>query len=185
MVKGGVFGMQNNMLHLYIGDGKGKTCSAYGLALRALGCGFKVAIFSFLKSPKSGEIKILKELSKTNPLLSLNISDKDHGFYYTLSDIEKQEVQSEVNDLANKFEKSLKDNLFDLIILDEIIDAINLNLVCEENFISLLKKRNTEIVLTGRNPSENLIDIADYVSDVNKIKHPYDKGIPARRGIEY
>ena len=177
--------MSNNMLHLYIGNGKGKTCSAYGLALRALGNGFKVGIFSFLKSSDCGEIKLLKKLAESDSNLCVNISDKKHGFFYTLSQEEKNEVICETNSLFKDFEAILKEGTADLIILDEIIDALNLGIIDENKLISLLKEKKAELVLTGRNPSEKLIEIADYVSDINKISHPYDKGVPARKGIEY
>ena len=177
--------MKNNMLHLYIGDGKGKTCTAYGLILRALGHGFKVSVFSFLKSEKSGELIMLRKLKESFYSIDINVAKKEHNFFSFLSDEEKKEVQAEVSELFEKFKDTVINSKADIIILDEIIDAVNLKLIDEDELIKILLLRKSEIILTGRNPSEKLTEIADYISDVNKIKHPYDKGVPARKGIEF
>ena len=177
--------MKNSLIHLCVGDGKGKTTSAYGLLLRALGSGYKTAVFSFLKSDDSGEIAALRKLAGIYENLEINISHKKHGFFYTLCDDEKKEVENEINMLFSKLEKKINDEQCDLIVLDEIVDAINLNLIDEARFISLLSEKKCEIIMTGRNPSEKLIEISDYVSEVKKIKHPFDKGICARKGIEF
>jgi cob(I)alamin adenosyltransferase len=177
--------MKNSLIHLCVGDGKGKTTSAYGLLLRALGSGYRTAVFSFLKSDDSGEIAALRKLAGIYENLEINISQKKHGFFHSLCDSEKKEVENEVNALFSKLEKKINEEHCDLIVLDEIVDAINLNLVDENRFISLLSEKKCEIIMTGRNPSEKLIEISDYVSEVKKIKHPYDKGICARKGIEF
>ena len=177
--------MKNSLIHLCVGDGKGKTTSAYGLLLRALGSGYRTAVFSFLKSDESGEITALRKLAEIYENLEINISHKKHGFFYTLCDSEKKEVENEVNVLFSKLEKKINEGHSDLIVLDEIVDAINLNLINEDRLISLLSKKKCEIIMTGRNPSKKLIEISDYVSEVKKIKHPYDKGICARKGIEF
>lgn len=177
--------MKFNMIHLYVGSGKGKTCASYGLALRALGSGLKVSVFSFLKSKNSGEITFLKQINENFGYPHINISPKDHKLFFLLSEEEKNEVKCEICDLFSNFKQALLKEDYDLIILDEIVDAVNLELIDEDELISLLSERKAEIVLTGRNPSEKLSAIADYISDVNKIKHPYDNGISARKGIEY
>jgi cob(I)alamin adenosyltransferase len=177
--------MKNSLIHLCVGDGKGKTTSAYGLLLRALGSDYRTAVFSFLKSDDSGEITALYKLAEIYENLEINISNKKHGFFYSLCESEKKEVENEINILFSRFEKMIKEECSDLIVLDEVVDAINLNLIDEERLISLLSEKKCEIIMTGRNPSEKLIEISDYVSEIKKIKHPYDKGICARKGIEF
>ncbi len=177
--------METNLIHLCVGDGKGKTTSAYGLLLRAIGSGYKTAVFSFLKSENSGEINALMKLNQIYKNLEINIIEKKHGFFHTLSDEEKKEVENEINMLFSSFESKLKEDNCDLIVLDEIVDAVNLKLVDEAKLISLLLERKCEIIMTGRNPSKKLVEISDYVSDIKKIKHPYDRGIFARKGIEF
>jgi len=149
--------MKLNMIHLYVGNGKGKTCAAYGLALRALGNGLKVCVFSFLKSENSGEIAFLKQLNEKFGYPHINISPKEHKLYFLLSEEEKKEVKSEVSDLFSILRQTLTKEAYDLIILDEIVDAVNLKLISEEELIALLSERKAEIVLTGRNPSKELV----------------------------
>ena len=177
--------MKYNLIHLYIGNGKGKTSAAYGLALRAIGNNMKVLIISFLKNKNSGEIKILEKIKTETGCPQILVSSHNHSFYFTLSDKEKEEVNCEVNDLYKAFEKAVNSEEFDLIVLDEIIDAVNLGIIDEEALLTLLKKRTSEVVITGRNPSDKLISLADYVSEIRKIKHPYDCGNSARQGIEF
>lgn len=167
------------LIHIYYGDGKGKTTSAVGLAVRAKGAGKKVLFSQFLKSGNSCEIGVLKEI------FDVIVEENKHGFFYTLCDDEKKCVEKECLSL---FEKAMKlSGNCDLLILDEILDAINLSTIKEDlvyNFL-LNKPHNLEVVLTGRNPSKRLIDIASYVTEMKKQKHPFDNGHMARHGIEY
>lgn len=184
-IVGGDF-LDNPMVHLYIGDGKGKTSAAYGLALRASGRKLKVAIIAFLKSPDSGEIELINEISRDNKYISVTTSPKNHNFYFLLSEQEKAEVREEINSLFELSKNLIEQNLCDLIVLDEIIDSVNLGLIKEDEIVRIIKHcTGTEIIMTGRNPSDRLVELADYVSDIHCIKHPYQKGKNARKGIEY
>lgn len=174
--------MENPMIHLLKGDGKGKTTAGYGLCLRALGNGFYVKVFPFLKTDKSCEIKALKNFKNAQVVCS----PKNHNLYFTLSDLEKEEVKKEVNALFLEFKKTLYKKEADLILLDEILDCFYLKLIDEDDFLEAIKENSySELILTGRNPSQKITDIADYISEISCEKHPYQKGISARAGIEY
>ena len=166
------------MIHIYGGDGKGKTTASVGLLLRALGAGKKVCFFQFLKDGSSCEIKLLKDLA------NVYVCPEVHGFFPTLSDEEKKEVIKECNDLFECLISKTSD--FDIIILDEILDAVSMEIIYENILYNFLinNKEHKEIILTGRCPSEKISDIADYITQMKKIKHPFDKGQKARLGIE-
>lgn len=169
------------LIHIYHGNGKGKTTASLGLSLRMAGLGKKVLFSQFLKCGDSSEIKALKEFEEVKVLCS----PIPHGFFITLSDKEKEDVKREIGELFSKVKDEALDK--DLIVMDEILDAVGLGLIEEEALIYFLKvqKEKSEIVLTGRNPSDNLRKSADYITNMEKEKHPFDKGYPAREGIEY
>ncbi len=169
------------LIHIYHGTGKGKTTASLGLILRMAGKGEKVIFSQFLKCGDSSEIKALKELKNVTVLCSF----KPHGFFIKLSDEEKAEVKRETLELFEKIKKDGK--TASLIVMDEILDAIGLGLIEEKAVADYLKEQKefSEIILTGRNPSDNLREIADYITNMEKEKHPFDKGYPAREGIEY
>lgn len=170
------------LIHIYCGDGKGKTTCAIGLALRCAGAGKKVAFVQFLKNGDSSEIESLKKISN----IKVCFCDTCYGFLNTLSDKEKECARE---DYTNLFfaatEKKAKEA--DLLILDEVIGACNSGIIPEKKLIEFLKNKpqKLEVVLTGRDPSENLIKEAHYITEMKNIRHPYDSGIPARRGIEF
>ena len=165
------------MLHIYTGEGKGKTTAAMGLALRAIGHGKKVVILQFLKSGTSGELMPLTKLGATV------ISGKSGcKFVSAMSPEEKQETRN-MND-GNM--RNVLGMTFDLLVLDEVCAALKYNLVDPElirQVISLKSER--EIVLTGRDPAQFLLDAADYITDMVCVRHPYERGITAREGVEY
>ena len=178
--------MKNPMIHLIIGDGRGKTTSAYGLALRALGQGLRVAVMNFLKSDSGGEGQGLQKMAEAHPLLSIYSFEKKRGFYYQLKKEEKEALAQEVEQSFLWMTHLILEGTWDVLILDEVLDAVNLSLLDCSRLIQLLEKnKNTEIVMTGRDPHPELYQVADYISEIKKIKHPYDKGILARKGIEY
>ena len=165
------------MIQCYYGNGKGKTTAAIGQALRMVGAGKKVMMIQFLKDGFSSENKVLekcgiKVLAQKMPAIFVNMNDPEMI----------KEVTMLVNDLFLMIDES-----YDGIILDELLDAIALNLINEGMVYDYLVdlKDNHEIILTGRMPSHKIKPILDYSSEVKKHKHPYDKGIKARKGIEY
>ncbi len=168
------------MLHVYCGEGKGKTTAAMGLAARMAGNGGNVLIVQFLKGSPSGEIAFL---SKAKNIKILRC-DKNYGFTFQMSGDDKTKITR----CHNENLKYALDNVdkYDLIILDEIFAALNSNLVDVGTLKELIdKSKDTEIVMTGRNPDKYYTDRADYVSEIRKIKHPFDGGVGARRGVEF
>lgn len=171
------------MLYVYTGNGKGKTTAAFGQALRAVGHNFKVLIIQFGKGAnfEYGEITSAK-------LLSPNLKIEQYG---TDSFIDPLNPSNEAKEMAVKgWEASLKalsSNDYDIIILDELNIMLDFNLLDKNDVIQALNGRNKElnVIITGRNAPKEIIDIADMVSEIKMVKHPYTKGIDAIKGIEY
>ncbi len=170
-------------VHIYCGDGKGKTTAAVGLAVRASGCDKKVLIARFLKTDHSGEVIALGTLSG----ITVIPCEQSFGFFTNMTIEQKTAAGIYYSGLLDTTLKKAADESFDLLVLDEIMAVCNYGLVNEDQVLRFLADRpeKLEVVLTGRNPSERLLLQADYVSEIKKIKHPYDRGINARRGIEY
>lgn len=169
--------MGTGLVHIYTGEGKGKTTAAVGLAVRALGHGIKVLYLYFNKQPGLygyNEIQNLKQLGA-----------KIYGF----SD-QNQTKEAKDDCFINGFSQ-LTDLVINenpgLLILDEILISVQFGLIDEQEILDFItsKPSHLEIVLTGRGASDGLIEIADYVSDIRKVKHPYDRRIYGRVGIEY
>lgn len=171
------------MIHIYCGDGKGKTTAAVGLAVRAAGRGKKIVIARFLKTDDSGEVAILRRI----PEITLLPCTKTFGFYFQMSREQKLEAGAYYQELLKKAWSIAKEQSADMLVLDEIMAACNYNLVEEKRLLEFLdgKEEKLEVILTGRNPSEILKKKADYVSEIIKRKHPFDNGVGARLGIEY
>lgn len=167
------------MIHIYTGDGKGKTTAACGLALRSAGCGKNVLVVQFLKDGTSGEMCAFENFKNITVM-----SSETKGFLWNMTDRERQETK----ELHEKLFKTAmqKASDFDVVIFDEILGAISTGMIGETAVFEFLKTNpEPEIVLTGRGASEKLIHLADYVSEIKCVKHPMEKGIPARKGIEY
>lgn len=169
------------LTHIYCGDGKGKTTAALGLALRAAGSGRRVLLLQFFKDGKSGEFAALAGV----PGIETVPHTRTFGFSWTLTEEEKREARTYYSAMLEEAFRRGAD--FDLLVLDEAMSACTTGMVEEERLLALLAGRpeELEVVLTGRNPSRNLLDAADYVTEMKKIKHPFDQGVAARRGIEY
>ena len=173
--------MHKGLIHIYTGDGKGKTTASVGLAVRASGYGMKVLIVKFLKGRESSEDKSLKLLPNIEIINDVVLKK----FTFQMTDDELAETKKlHTISLENAIGKS--ENV-DLIVFDEIISTYNLSLIDTELLLNFLrnKREDLEVVMTGREPSQELIDLADYVSEIKAVKHPYDKGISARKGIEF
>lgn len=169
------------LIHIYCGDGKGKTTAAVGLTVRAAGAG-KTAVFAqFFKDGSSSEIKSLQCLGNVH----IMHCDTVRGFFRNMTDEQKVKVREDYTALFRKAISKAKGA--DLLILDEIISACNHGTVPEKEVLEFLssKPETLEVVLTGRNPSRALLAVADYVTEMRKIRHPFDCGITARKGIEF
>ena len=173
--------MDKGLIHIYCGDGKGKTTAAAGLAIRCAGAGGKVLFFQFLKGNSSSERNILKEIKNIDVIDGID----NMKFVWSMTDEEKAETARSYKTIFENIAKQAAD--YNMIILDEIIPALKYDFVSEKELVNFLKSKpdKTEIVLTGRDPSDMLIQLADYVTDMKKIKHPFDNNIKARQGIEY
>ena len=169
------------MIHLYYGEGKGKTTAACGLAVRAAGSGLRVLFVRFFKSGTSGEINVLSRLENVK-ILSPSLH---YGRYKTLSDAQKAEIGDHYRFLLHEIIEQASD--YDLIVLDEAVAAYRYAMFDNEALLTFLQceGQNREIVITGRDPAPELLELADYATEMRKEKHPFDNGIKARKGIEF
>ncbi|MFC1808438.1 cob(I)yrinic acid a,c-diamide adenosyltransferase [Candidatus Omnitrophota bacterium] len=172
--------MRRSLIHLYIGEGKGKTTAAVGLSLRALIQGKKVLFIQFLKANNSSELKALKKLKAET------ISFKErHPLFYKSASIKKLRLK-----VAQDFQMAralVEDKRYNFVVLDEALYLLKYKLIKERQVLDLIdsKPKNTELILTGAYSTKALVKKADYVSTIKCTKHPYTRGIPARRGVEY
>ena len=170
---------------IHSGDGKGKSTAAFGLALRAYGAGLNVLILQFIKGGKiSGELNALENLSKIPAENKIEIRQCGLGF------IDKNNFNEHIDAAETALEIARAEILsgkWDLIILDEIIYAVKFKLLDAEKVLALIKIRPPQVhlVLTGRNAPQILIDAADLVTEMKLIKHPFQRGVKAQRGIEF
>lgn len=171
------------LIHLYYGEGKGKTTAAAGLALRAAGSGKKVVFVQFLKGSISGEVEAFGQLEQ----IEVFRNEKDMGFLNSMSREQVEQVVAIHNRNLQKSWEMVGKKQCDLLVLDEICAAYEYKVIDRKLVDKLLteKPKELEIVLTGRNPAEIFIKSADYITEMRKVRHPYDKGIAARKGIEY
>ena len=171
-----------SLIHIYTGDGKGKTTAAIGLSIRFIGNGGKVLFTQFLKDNKSSELSILNNLDG----IELLLCEETFGFYSRMKEQTKERAEKVYRDYLNKIMEIVKNKDIQMLIMDEIIGAYNYNLIDKDTLLTFLKNKPEplEVVMTGRNPEPELIELADYVSEIVKVKHPFDQGIYARMGIE-
>jgi len=174
--------MKNGLIQVYTGDGKGKTTAAFGLAFRAHGRGFKVGVVQFMKTWVTGEVLLAESLQN----FYMKRIDTSPKFTWEMNQTELQELKIEIRKGFEQVLNLVKENAYDVLILDEINHIINQNFVSKDEIMELLnsKPESMELVLTGRNAPDWLIDKADLVTEMKCIKHPFEKGIPARVGIE-
>lgn len=170
--------MENGLLHLYYGDGKGKTTAAMGLALRAIGSGKSVVIVQFLKGGASGEIPMLEQLGAK--IYRGKVGQK---FVFQMNDAEKAATRA----LQNENLQKAMAQPADLLILDEAGSAWELDMVDKALLQQAVRTRpvGQECVLTAHQPPQWMLDEADYVTEMKCRRHPYQKGVAARKGIEY
>lgn len=175
--------MSKGLIHVYYGYGKGKTTAALGLALRSAGCGKKVVIVQFLKDSNTGELNCLKYL----PNITVLRGTAAKVFVRDMTPAQLEETKKIQNANLVKALEIVNTGGCDLLILDEALDAFQLGLLDGDVFLDLVhnKPEALELVVTGHKPEDQIISSADYVTEMVKIKHPYDKGISARKGIEF
>lgn len=174
--------MQPGLIHLYCGDGKGKTTAAMGLAIRAAGHGKKVLILQFLKGWPTGELKSLAQIE------GIQVLRGKEGMAFSFQMTPEERIQTKAlheEHLRLAMHKAQLGEC-EVLILDEVMGAVGTGLLEESLVTGFLQAKppQLEVVLTGRNPPPQWIELADYVTEMKKIKHPYERGIPARDGIE-
>ncbi len=197
---------EKGLIHIYEGEGKGKTTAAIGLAVRFAGAGGNVLFTQFLKKNTSGELAVLKKAEK----IQLLLCEKNFGFTFQMTPEEKQEAaacysghlqkvlaaagqmaeRSRTGEMEHREGEPKTDHRTApgiLLVLDEILAVYNQNMINRQELLNFLKEKpeNLELVMTGRNPAPELLEFADYVTVMEKKKHPYDRKIGARRGIEW
>ena len=167
------------MLHLYCGNGKGKTTAAMGLALRAVGRGKRVVIAQFLKGADSGERFALAQLPQV-PLLPVPDTVK---FSFRMTEEERRAEARRYQDLLELIRQEAQGCF--LLVLDEACAAVNTGLLPLEDLLACLDSLECEVVLTGRDPAPQLAERADYITSMEAVRHPFEQGISARKGIEF
>lgn len=174
--------MKDGLLQVYTGDGKGKTTAAFGLAFRAYGRGFKVAVVQFMKTWVTGEVQLAETLENFH----IKRIDTSPKFTWEMNEAELEELRLEIRKGFDYVRNLVKENKYDLLVLDEINHIIIKEFVSKEEILEFIdsKPDTLEIVMTGRNAPNWLMEKADLVTEMKCIKHPFEKGIPARVGIE-
>lgn len=175
--------MKKGYIQIYTGDGKGKTTAAIGLAVRAAGRGLRVQIVQFLKGMDTGEVSILKNIKG----ISIKRVAESTKFFWNMNDDEKSDSCFRASQGVEEILSQLENNEIDLLILDESLGALETGIITIEQIKSILDSRSDdlEIVLTGRNAPKELIEKAHLVTEMVPIKHYFDEGVNARRGIEF
>ncbi|MFV1950674.1 MAG: cob(I)yrinic acid a,c-diamide adenosyltransferase [Nitrospinota bacterium] len=179
--------LKRGLVHVYTGDGKGKTTAALGLSMRAAGQGLHVYMIQLLKPSRlsSGEMKIAGRMGRGIKIRRLNTP------WWSLKSFEREDDKARMRKILRKEFDDLQETIlsrrYDIIIVDEIHNCLNYNLIDMDIIINLIKNRpvDVELVLTGRDAPNEIIAMADIVTEMKAIKHPYSKEIKARIGIEY
>ncbi|MHB1133689.1 MAG: cob(I)yrinic acid a,c-diamide adenosyltransferase [Chloroflexota bacterium] len=171
--------MTEGLVHVYTGNGKGKTTAALGLCLRAVGQGLRVHFLQFLKGyPRCGEHRLLERF----PIFTIAQPTQSSAFR-----LSPAQACAEAERALILARQALTSGEYDLIVLDEILTAVKIGALPSEAVVALLGERPAavELVLTGRGATADIVAAADLVTEMVKVMHPYDRGIKARRGIEY
>lgn len=170
--------MEKGYVHIYTGNGKGKTTAAFGLALRAAMSGKKVYIGQFIKGMAYEETKCIEFIS------GINIEQYGTGCIVNRKSNDDDIKRAHWG--LERCKEALSNGEYDVVIMDEITIAIFFNLLLEEEVISTIQSKNedVEVILTGRYATDKLIEAADLVSEIREIKHYYNQGVPSRKGID-
>lgn len=169
-------------IHIYCGDGKGKTTCGMGLCVRAAGYGFRVLIYQFMKDNGTSERAAMERMQNITFFSGL----AQEKFSFGMTEEEKASRRIFYAEQFKKVTQMAVDGGYDVLFLDEVVYTIRAKLFDETLLVDFLKNKpeHLEVILTGRDPSPQLIELADYVSEIRKVKHPFDRGLPARKGIE-
>lgn len=173
---------EKGLVHIYHGDGKGKTTCGMGLCVRAAGAGKKVLIYQFLKDGSSSEFNVLRHI----PQITLMAPRKEIKFTFLMTDAEKAECKNYYTEKFAEICNLVSDGDYDVLYLDEALHVLNNGMLDESLVLEFLKNKpqKLEVIMNGYYPSEALQEAADYISQIKKEKHPFDLGVPARKGIE-
>lgn len=174
--------MDTGFIHIYYGNGKGKTTAAVGLAIRCAGRGGQVWFAQFLKAGNTGELTIFSRI----PEITVWRAGGPSKFTSQMTAAERLQTAARQNRLWRRLLHHCHEAPPDLLVLDELLVAMSLGFIPEKEIIRFFhtKPPQTEIVLTGHTPSRKLLAAADYISQITAVKHPFTRGIPARIGIE-
>lgn len=174
--------LTKGQIQVYIGTGKGKTTAAVGLAVRAAGQGLSVCLVQFLKDASGGELNSLRKL-KVRVLNLLKMS----SCWESLNKQEKLLLKKEIPKAFSQVSEIIKGGGYDVVILDEINFLLAKHLFKTAEILKILKSKppTVEVILTGRDAPVSILKIADLVTRMTALKHPFHKGIKARKGIEY
>ena len=178
---------EKGLVQIYTGDGKGKTTAAFGLALRAAGHGASVLIYQFLK-PDTLELGERGLLTTQCENVTIKCLDEPWDMFKSMHDeAQMQRVRDAIHVAIQDLETAAHEKYYDLIVLDEIVFCLNQGLAQMDDIIKLIEHRDeqVELVMTGRGASDELIELADLVTEMRLVKHPYNNGTSARKGIEY
>jgi len=179
--------LEKGLVQIYTGDGKGKTTAAFGLALRAAGQGNKVLIYQFLKPPgldigerfavQLGAVRIRVETLDAPWDMSKSLEDEDAV----------AKMQTAIREALERIAQTAEKRFYDVLILDEIVFCLAKGLAEFEDIKSIIERRDpcVEVVLTGRGATQQLLDLADLVTEMKNVKHPLDQGQGGRRGIDF
>ncbi len=179
--------LEKGLVQIYTGDGKGKTTAAFGLALRAAGQGNKVLIYQFLKPPS---LDIGERFALQLGAVRIRVEALDMPWDMAKSPGDENVVAKTRIAISNALERlaeTAQKRFYDVLILDEIVYCLSQRLARLEDVQRVVERRDerVEIVMTGRGADSELLDLADLVTEFRNIRHPFDKGIKARRGIDY
>ena len=171
------------MIQIYTGNGKGKTTASIGQGVRAAGRGFKVYMVHFLKGTPTGELESLKKIDN----FKVFRFEEKRDFVWNLNEEEIEELKKEVINAYNFILEIVENKECDLLIMDEIMGVLKNGFLSVEDIIEIINrnKHDIEIIMTGRDVPKELADRADLITEMNMVKHYYEKGVPAREGIEY
>ncbi|AHI53495.1 cobalamin adenosyltransferase [Spiroplasma sabaudiense Ar-1343] len=174
---------EKGYFHIIMGEGKGKTSALNGMALRAIGDGWNVKYVRFLKNRPTSENKVLKKAK----IVVENYYHFSKKFIWEMDDAERVEFKAETQKGLDRLKKIFQDSNIDMVLIDEVLGAIENKLIDEDEFLLILKNRkpNIEVAISGRYASDNLIKYADLVSKIEPVKHYIDQNVESRKGIEY